>query len=95
MFHSGCEIVNKSDLPEIYKVISLLDCAQSTHKKGDTLEISNFPPTTCPTNVIDEIEKAKEKILIFDNILDMHDISTVSKGKTIFVLNLNLKKQRI
>lgn len=92
VFQSGCEIVNKSELPKILAGDGSLRLRAQYEIKGDTIEVHSFPPTTCPQYIISEIEKLAGKVVIFDNIVDMQDISSTTKGKVDVRLRIKLKK---
>lgn len=92
VFQSGCEIVNKSELPKILAGDGSLRLRAQYEIKGDTIEVHSFPPTTCPQYIISEIEKLVGKVVIFDNIIDMQDISSTTKGKVDVRLRIKLKK---
>lgn len=92
VFQSGCEIVNKSELPKVLAGEGSLRLRAKYEIKGDTIEVHSFPPTTCPQYIISEIEKLEGKVVIFDNIVDMQDISSTSKGKVDVRLRIKLKK---
>lgn len=93
VFQSGCEVVNKSALPQVLNGEASLRLRAKYEIKGDdTIEIHSFPPNTCPQYVITEIEKIEDKIVIFQNIVDMQDVSSINKGKVDVRLRIKVKK---
>ena len=63
-------------------------------KNGNTLEITNFPPNTCPYTILKQIEKIalSNPNHIFNNILDGHDESKVKNGRETVRLDLICKR---
>ena len=77
-------IINGNDLVNIYTKLDgpkSIKIRATFNKKGNTLSITNFPPTASPTKVIDEINKNLEKYPIFSNITFAQNTSRKEKDK--------------
>ena len=77
-------IINGDDLVNIYTKIDgpkSIKIRATFNKKGNTLSITNFPPTASPTKVIEEINKNLEKYPIFGNITFAQNTSRKEKDK--------------